>query len=365
MSSLPTTIPKGSWVLVTGASGFLASHVIYEFLNRGFNVRGTARDIQQSSWLLEGRFKKYAETGALELAPVPDLSVAGAYDEALKGVTAILHIAYVTRIVPDPNEVITPTVAGIRSIMNSAMKESSVKEVVFTSSALAASPLAQDVDNGVVDGKSWNDAALEAAWAPPPYGMAHAMANYPASKVAAEKEVWKFVEENKLPFNVNVVAPAGIIGEPINGKHIEGQANWVVHAFRGNKAMMDGMQACKSLVRIPIGSNTLTNQFFAAFYADVKDLALIHVAAILDPEIKQARLQSWGHSSHWNEILAILRKLRPEKKFIDDYPTAYHLKVSVDQSESLGLLRKWSGKEGWTPLEESMSANINNPYLSD
>ena len=257
MSSLATTLPTGSWVLVTGASGFLASHVIWQFLNRGFRVRGTVRDVRQSLWLFEGRFKTYAENGALELVAVPDFSVDSAYNEAIKGVAAVLHIAYVTRIVPDPNEVITPTVAGIRSIMNSAIQESSVKVIVFTSSALAASSLSQDIDNGTVDRESWNDTVLEAAWAPSPYGMSHAMANYPASKVAAEKEVWKFVKENKLPFIVNVVSPAGIIGEPINGKHVEGQANWVVHAFRGNKAVMDSMQACENLPQIPIDSGPI------------------------------------------------------------------------------------------------------------
>lgn len=257
MSSLATTIPTGSGVLVTGASGFLASHIIWQFLNRGFRVRGTVRDVAQSAWLLEGRFKTYAEKGALELVAVPDLGIDGVFDEAVKGVAAILHVAYVTRIVPDPNEVITPTVAGIRSIMNSALKESSVKEIVFTSSALAASSLARDIDNGTVDRKSWNDAVLEAAWAPPPYGMSHAMANYPASKVAGEKEVWKFVKENNLPFTVNVVSPAGIIGEPLNSKHIEGQANWIAHAFRGNKAMMDPMQACKNLPQISTDSGLI------------------------------------------------------------------------------------------------------------
>jgi len=94
-------------------------------------------------------------------------------------------------------------------------------------------------------------------------------------------------------------------------------------------------------------------------------VALVHVAAILDPEVKNARLQSWGHSTHWNDILAILRERRPQTKFVDDYPEPYHLKVSVDQSESLALLRKWGGKDGWTSLVDSISENITNPYLSD
>ncbi|KAH6654837.1 putative aldehyde reductase 2 [Truncatella angustata] len=345
MSSLATAIPAGSWVLVTGASGFLASHVTSQFLKRGFRVRGTVRDVSKSSWLVEGPFKSYAKDGVFELVAVPNLGADGAYDEAIKGVAAILHVAYVTKIVPDPNEVITPTINGIRSIMDAAMREPSVKRVVFTSSALTASALTQGIDNGTVGRNSWNDAVLEAAWAPPPYGVSHAMANYPASKVAAEKEVWRLVEENELPFTVNVVSPAGIIGEPLNKTHIEGQANWVVHAFRGNRKSMDPM--------------------LASFYGDVKDLALIHVAAVLDPEVKNARLQSWGHSTHWNDILAVLRKLRPQKNFIEDYPDPQHLKISVDQSDSIALLKKWSDKDGWTSLEDSVFENITTPYLDD
>ena len=97
----------------------------------------------------------------------------------------------------------------------------------------------------------------------------------------------------------------------------------------------------------------------------MKDVALIHVAAVLDPEVKNARLQSWGHSAHWNDILAILRKLRPRKEFIEDYPDPQHLKVSVDQSDSIALLKKWSGKDGWTSLEDGVLENITNSYLAD
>lgn len=97
----------------------------------------------------------------------------------------------------------------------------------------------------------------------------------------------------------------------------------------------------------------------------MKDVALIHVAAILDPEVKNARLLSWGHSTHWNDFLTILRELRPQKKFVDDYPNPSHLKVDVDQSDCLALLKKWGGKDGWRSLKDSISENINNPYLVD
>lgn len=94
-------------------------------------------------------------------------------------------------------------------------------------------------------------------------------------------------------------------------------------------------------------------------------MAAIHVAAVLDPEVKNARLQAWGWPAHWNEVLAILRKLRPQKKFVDDYPDPYHIKVSLDQSDAIALLKKWTGKDGWTSLEDSILESITNPYFDE
>lgn len=93
------------------------------------------------------------------------------------------------------------------------------------------------------------------------------------------------------------------------------------------------------------------------------------MAAVLDPEVRGERLQAWGHSAHWNDILAILRRLRPQKKFVDDYADPQHLTVSIDQAEAVRLLSKWSpggpkpDRNGWTALEDSILENIVNPYL--
>ena len=96
---------------------------------------------------------------------------------------------------------------------------------------------------------------------------------------------------------------------------------------------------------------------------DVQDVAILHVAAMLDPDLKNARLQTWGHSTNWNEFLAILRKLCPEKEFIADYPDPYYLTISTDQSESVELVKKWAGQEGWKSLNDSIAEQINSAYF--
>jgi nucleoside-diphosphate-sugar epimerase len=248
MSSLTTTIPAGSWVLVTGATGFVASHVTRQFLERRYKVRGTVRDLTQASWLVDDHFKSYVDSGDLELVAVPDLAVDGAFNEAVNGVSAIAHIATITSFDPNPNNVIPQTVAGVTSILKAATKEPSVQEIVFTSSIMAAIlPLAGDDTR--VDRDTWNEAAVQAAWAAPPYEPSRAMFTYAASKVAAEKEIWNFIEENKPHYTVNAICPSGIVGEPLHKKHAETPANWVATLFKGDKASLDPWPAGKTLSR--------------------------------------------------------------------------------------------------------------------
>ncbi|KAF4959120.1 hypothetical protein FSARC_10833 [Fusarium sarcochroum] len=341
MSSPISDIPVGSWVLVTGATGFLAGHVIRQLLERGYKVRGTVRDQAKASWLIEDHFQSYTNSGHFELATVPDLAVSGAFDEAAKGVSAIAHIASVLDFDPNPHNVIPQTVAGAKSIMETAAKDPSIKKFVFTSSIVAAVFPAGDTKVSV-DRSSWNEFAVEAAWSPPPYEPTRGMLVYMASKVAAEKEVWKFVDERKPHFTTNSILPASILGEPLNKRHAVGHGNWIYHLFKETRAILD--------------------PFPTMVVANVKDIALLHVAAILDPEIKNARLQTWGNYAHFNEFLAILRELRPDRQFMDDYPETWHLTVSTDQSESVEILKKWGDQDGWRSLKSVIDEAINSPY---
>lgn len=246
MSSKTSTIPDDSWVLVTGATGFVGSHVVRQLLQRGYKVRGTVRDFTQASWLVTDHFETYVESGALDLATVPDLAVDGAFDDVVKGASAIIHIATIVTFDPNPNNVVPQAVAGVKSIMNAAAQEPSVKRVVFTSSIVAAGlPVVGDDTQVVRD--TWNEAAVEEAWAPPPYGASRGMYTYAASKAAAEKEVWKFVHEQKPHYVVNVISPSGILGEPLHKKHSDSPAGWVATVFKGDRASLDVYPAGNSL----------------------------------------------------------------------------------------------------------------------
>ena len=67
---------------------------------------------------------------------------------------------------------------------------------------------------------TWNEGALQVAWAPPPYEANRIMPVYFASKIESEKAVWKFVKDEKLPWVVNSVSPCCILGDLRNDKHL-------------------------------------------------------------------------------------------------------------------------------------------------
>jgi len=257
MSSPPTAIPTGSWVLVTGATGFVASHVTRQLLQRGYKVRGTVRDQSKAQWLIDDHFKSYADSGSYELVTVSDISAAGAFDEAVKGVSAVAHIASILDFDPNPNNVVPQTVAGVTSILESASNESSVTRFVFTSSMAApVSPMSEQ--DGVIDRSSWNEFAVKAAWAPPPYEASRAMLVYAASKVAAEQALWKYVEDSKPRFVTNVVSPSGILGEPLHDRHATAYGNWIYALFTENMGMIDAFQTCRFHSATQVRYNTLT-----------------------------------------------------------------------------------------------------------
>jgi hypothetical protein len=99
-----------------------------------------------------------------------------------------------------------------------------------------------------------------------------------------------------------------------------------------------------------------------ARFVDVKDVALLHVAAALDRDLKNARLSAWGNEGPgWNDFLDAVRRLRPHHAPVD----GLHLDIpagaghpTVDVAEELGLLRKWGAQDDWTPLWRSVDENL-------
>ena len=81
----------------------------------------------------------------------------------------------------------------------------------------------------------------------------------------------------------------------------------------------------------------------------------MHVAALIFPDVKGERLFSFAYPYTWNDILAIFRKLYPQKKFIDDIPDVGQDLSKVANGRAEELVKRIKGT-GWESLEASVKA---------
>ncbi|CZR67169.1 related to NADPH-dependent aldehyde reductase [Phialocephala subalpina] len=331
----PTTIPPGSWILITGVTGYVASHIALEFLKRGYRVRGTTRDVSTSSWVTTSLFKSQTEAGFFELASVPDMAAPGSFDQAIKGVSAVVHVASVLSYDGNPHNVITPTVEGTKNLLRVAAREISVKRFVYTGTIGATDPLTSTTPVYLTK-DSWNEEGVDQAWKEP-YGPEKGYINYVASKIITEKAVWKFVEEEKPGFELNVVCPYMNMGKVLDKNQNPG-ARTMMAGFVG------GTEQTKALLAI------IPN----VAYINNTDDAIIHVGAVLDPEVKNERIYAWAHKFVWNDVLAIMRKMFPDKAVIEDLPDPKMCMAEADMSLALSLLKKWGPQEGWMGFEQGV-----------
>src|SRR5262245_59183702 len=194
-------------VLVTGASGFMARHVLAELREHGYTVRGTARDP------VEGVGER------VEADRAQDEGWAGAMD----GCDYVLHVAspFPRNMPKTPDEVIKPAVDGTLRVLKAA-KEAGVQRVVLTSSLAAVS---SGHPNGPV--------RTEADWA-----VVDRCTPYTRSKTLAELAAWDYAGEYGL--ELVTVAPGMVFGPIQNsavGTSVEVIRRLLTHAVPASPPM--------------------------------------------------------------------------------------------------------------------------------
>jgi len=204
-------------VLVTGASGYIASHLIKLLLERGFKVRGSVRSVSNQAkyqFLYDLVPEKKDNLTLVEA----ELTNKESWLKAVEGCHYVFHVASpIPPSVPkDENELIIPAVEGTLNVLEAAVQKG-VKKVVVTSSCLT-------VMMGQPEGKENN----EEDWS-----REDILPAYPKSKVKAEKAAWEFYEQNKGKIEVATVLPSLVFG-PIYTKHGNSSETLIAEIIRGN-----------------------------------------------------------------------------------------------------------------------------------
>ncbi|POS72901.1 hypothetical protein DHEL01_v208709 [Diaporthe helianthi] len=335
-------VPKGSLVLVTGANGLLGTNTADQFLQYGYKVRGTVRDMEKNAWVQALFDQKYGK-GNFELYKVEDLMAEDAFDEAVKGTSVVVHTASIVSLSADPNAVIPPAITFALNALKTAYKEPSVKRFVLTSSSSAATFPEAGTPAFDVTEDTWNDAAVKAAWAEPPYTEDRGTTVYAASKTESERAVWKYHKENR-------------------GSRPDLVVNTVLTPVNFGKSIDPVHQGYPSSAVIPAGlwRGQLTSfhrLFPAQWFIDHGDTGRLHVAAAIFEHVKDQRIFGFAGRFSMDEILDILRKAAPDRKFPDNFSGGRDLTEIKPRDKAEQLLRDL-GRPGWVTLEESILANV-------
>lgn len=113
------------------------------------------------------------------------------------------------------------------------MQSPSVKSFVYTGSTGALAPAVFNVAQKL-DETSYNEEAVEKAWAPPPYTMDRAMSVYGASKTQAEQAVFKYATEKKASFVVSSIVLGVNFGKVLDPSIPSSSGDFVKQIFNGN-----------------------------------------------------------------------------------------------------------------------------------
>ncbi|KAJ6535063.1 hypothetical protein B0H19DRAFT_1184841 [Mycena capillaripes] len=167
-------------IFVTGASGFLGSHVILQLLEKGYRVRAAARGGKADH--LQSSYASYGDRFAV--VKIADIAH-DQFPEALVGVDGILHLASPLPGRAEPAAMLQAAVEGTLNVIVQG-ENAGVKRFVVTSSTASV----DNPENSFTD-QDWNPVTREMALT-----GGNEMVTYSASKKFAEMALWEWTEKH-------------------------------------------------------------------------------------------------------------------------------------------------------------------------
>jgi dihydroflavonol-4-reductase len=209
-------------ILVTGGTGLVGSHLLYELSSSGRKVRALKRK-GSSLNNLEKTFGYYAADPKALLNNIEwvegDMMDYFSLSDSMIGVEEVFHCAATISFSPkDATLMLKQNTEGTANVVNCCI-EHSVKKACFVSSVAALGQTGTDEE--ITEETFWKNSPENSV--------------YSISKYASEREVWRGIEEG---LNAVIVNPAIILGP---GNWTAGSSNMFSSAFKGMKYYSNGV----------------------------------------------------------------------------------------------------------------------------
>ncbi|KAI1174028.1 putative cinnamoyl-CoA reductase [Nemania sp. FL0916] len=242
-------------LLLTGATGFIGFHVLLKALEEGWVVRAAVRSTAKADFIANHPKIQALGSGRLSFVEVHDICDENAYEEAIKGVTHVIHLSSP---LPSPElDLVTgiyePSVKSATAILRAASGEPSLRKVVIATSAFGNIPFPPDLSQRITaDSRVPN--------LPGPFDSM--MTAYWAGKIAATNAIDAFSRDNHPSFDIVVTLPGFVFGRDQRALKVEDFASST------NKLMLGVITGGNSPAPLPAGA------------VHVDDVAKIHILAL-------------------------------------------------------------------------------------
>ena len=265
---------KDEWVLVTGGTGFIAQHCMLALLAAGYRVRTTVRSLAR-----EGEVRAHLKTGGAEPGErlgfvAADLGSDSGWADAVAGCGYVMHGASPTPSGDQTREEdwIGPAVDGNLRVLRAA-RDAGVKRVVLTSAFGAIGVGHKPGHRRPFDETDWSDLTGD-------------VAPYQKSKTLSERASWDFIAREGNGLELASVNPVAVYG-PALGVDFS-------HSIRLISNMLEGQPGCLNVNSCCV---------------DVRDVADLHLRAMIDPAAKGERFLATSGKSMWMiEVAELLRE---------------------------------------------------------
>lgn len=259
---MPSRIEERVNVVVTGANGFIAQHCIAALLDHGYGVIGTVRSAEKAI-----SASKIHQHGSFTAVVVENITEQLVYIEALRPYSpaGIIHLAspFHYDATNFEQELMIPAVQGSLAVLNAASALPTVKRVIHTSSFACI----LDAAAGPCPEKTYT----AADWSPLTYNdgitALNAASAYRASKTAAERASWKFMDSQRRDFDMVSLCPAMTFGPFLPGAAPQSAEE----INTSNKVIWNILSA---------GKNGIMPPTMGPVWVDVRDVATAFVQAL-------------------------------------------------------------------------------------
>ena len=292
-------------VLLTGVSGFVGQQCAVELLQKGYQVRGSLRNLSKEQEVRNGIGKVIKEQSNLEFCELDLLRDKG-WSEAAEGCDYLLHVAspFVIAEPKNEDEMIKPAVDGTLRALENA-KKAGIKKVVLTSSTVS---MAGDKKKNHLSQNSWTNPQTDK------------VSVYMKSKTLAERAAWEFYNsqksENKM--ELTVVNPGPIYGPTLTGNLTGASMSMVKDVITGKMPMLPNTHYVMS---------------------DVRDVAKIHVAALENTQSNGKRFIVTSKETHSFVAVASVLKENGFPKASPKQAPSFMIKfMSLFNREMKGML---------------------------